>query len=192
MSPIEIVAAMLGLANIVLLVRRSIWNYPFGLAMVTLYFYVFFTQRLYSDAILQIYFFAVQVYGWWYWLRGRNEDGRVRPETMSPRERAVWSAVTVAAWFVTGWFFSTYTNAVAPWIDASIAAMSVVAQYLLSIRKIENWALWITADVVAVGLYYWKGLYPTTALYAVFLAMSVVGLIEWLREFRAETAQAPA
>ncbi len=155
--------------------------------MVALYGYVFFGARLYSDAILQVYFFIVQIYGWWYWLRGRGDDGLVRPETMSPRDRAIWGAIAFASWLATGWFFSTYTNAVAPWIDASIAAMSVVAQYLLSIRKIENWALWIATDVVAVGLYFWKGLYPTTALYAVFLVLSIVGLIEWLRELRAQS-----
>ena len=188
MSTTEIVAALLGVANIALLVRRSIWNYPFGLVMVVLYGFVFFRARLYSDTILQAYFFVVQLYGLWNWLHGRNDDGLVRVETMSPRERALWSAATLAAALAIGWFFSTYTNAAAPWLDATIAAMSVTAQVLLSLRRIENWILWIAADIIAVGLYFWKGLYPTTALYAVFLAFSVAGLLAWQREQRAHGA----
>jgi nicotinamide mononucleotide transporter len=67
-----------------------------------------------------------------------------------------------------------------------------VAQYLLSVRKIENWILWIVTDVVQIGLYYWKGLYPTTGLYVLFLIISGVGLYEWLREYRAHPAEEPA
>jgi nicotinamide mononucleotide transporter len=195
MSPIEIVAALLGIANIALLVRRSVWNYPFGLAMVAIYAVVFYRARLYPDACLQVFFFVVQLYGWWNWVHGRNDDGLVRVETLGPRERSLWSGVTLAFALAIGWFFSTYTNASAPWMDGSIAAMSVVAQYLLSVRRIENWYLWIAADTVAVPLYLWKGLYPTSALYLIFWGFSVAGFLEWRRELRAHEglpAETPA
>ena len=74
---IEILAVCLGLANITLLIRRSIWNYPFGIVMVSLYAWIFYEAKLYSDALLQIFFFVVQFYGWYYWLKGRGDDGRV-------------------------------------------------------------------------------------------------------------------
>ena len=91
-------------------------------------------------------------------------------------------AVTLAGAAVCGWFFATYTNAAAPWLDAFIASASVVAQCLMSVRKIENWVWWIAVDCVAVGVYCWKGLYPTTVLYAIFLGLSVAGLIGWRRQ----------
>src|SRR5215472_4218371 len=91
----EIVAAALGLVNVGLLVRRSIWNYAFGIASVALYGYVFYTARLYSDAILQIYFFTMQFYGWWNWFHGRNQDGLARIETMTSRERFLFGAGTL-------------------------------------------------------------------------------------------------
>jgi nicotinamide mononucleotide transporter len=191
-SRIEIIASILGLANIILLVRRSIWNYPFGIAMVTLYGYVFFEARLFSDAALQVFFFAVQIYGWWNWYHARDSAGLARVEVMSTRSRIVWVAVIVAANIADAWFLANYTSDVAPWMDANTTAMSVVAQYLLSVRKIENWILWIVTDVVQIGLYYWKGLYPTTGLYAVFLIISAIGLYEWLREYRAHPAGAAA
>lgn len=192
MSWTEIVASVLGLANIVLLVRRSIWNYPFGIAMVTLYGVVFFEARLFSDAALQVFFFVVQIYGWWNWYHARDAAGLAKVELMTSRSRLVWLAVIVAFNIADAWFLIKYTSDVAPWMDANTTAMSVVAQYLLSIRKIENWILWIVTDVVQIGLYYWKGLYPTTGLYVLFLIISAVGLFEWLREYRAHPAGAAA
>ena len=185
-------ATVFGLINIVLLVRRSIWNYPFGIATVSLYCYVFFQTRLYSDAGLQVFFFVVQIYGWWVWYHARDSIGLVRVELMSEQARLVWVAVIVIATIADRWFLATYTSDVAPWLDANTTAMSVVAQYLLSIRKIENWILWIITDVVQIGLYYWKGLYPTTGLYLLFLVLSTVGLYQWWREYRAHPVGVPA
>lgn len=192
MSWTEIIASILGLANIVLLVRRSIWNYPFGIAMVTLYGVVFFEARLFSDAALQVFFFVVQIYGWWNWYHARDSAGLARVELMTARSRLAWIAVIVAFNVADAWFLMKYTSDVAPWMDANTTAMSVVAQYLLSVRKIENWILWIVTDVVQIGLYYWKGLYPTTGLYVLFLIISGVGLYEWLREYRTHPAGAAA
>ncbi len=192
MSRIEIVAAILGVANIILLVRRSIWNYPFGIAMVSLYGVVFFQARLYSDALLQVFFFVVQIYGWWVWYHARDSAGLVKVELMSARSRVIWLAVIGVATVAEGWYLANYTSDAAPWLDANTTAMSVVAQYLLSIRKIENWILWIVTDVVQIGLYYWKGLYPTTGLYILFLILSSVGLYEWLREWRTHPLGVPA
>ena len=185
----EIIAAALGLINVGLLVRRSIWNYAFGIASVALYGYVFYTARLYSDAILQIYFFSMQFYGWWNWLHGRNRDGLARIETMSARARLLFGAGTLAVAIAMGWIFRTYTNAAAPWMDATLAATSVTAQYLLSVRKLENWILWIAVDVFYIGLYDWKTLFWTAGLYAVFLLLSIAGLLEWLREYRTHRAR---
>ena len=191
MSWTEIVASFLGVVNIVLLVRRSIWNYPFGIVMVSMYAVVFFQARLFSDALLQVFFFAVQIYGWWVWYHARDSEGLVKVELMSTRSRLVWAAVIVFATVAEGWYLANYTTDSAPWMDANTTAMSVVAQYLLSIRKIENWILWIVTDVVQIGLYYWKGLYPTTGLYMLFLVLSAVGLYEWQREWRAHPQGVP-
>ncbi len=191
MSPIEIVAAGVGLINIVLIVLRSIWNYPFGLVMVALYFLVFLEAKFYSDAALQVFFFIVQIYGWWNWYFAREGDGLIRVEEMTARSRAIWIAIIVAASAGEGWYLANYTQDSAPWLDAGTTVLSVVAQYLLSIRRIENWVLWIVADVVQIGLYYWKGLYPTTVLYIIFLLASGIGLLQWYRQLQREAREVP-
>lgn len=179
MSTAEIVAFFLGLANIVLVVRRSLWNYPSGLALVSLYAAIFFRSRLYSDAILQLFFFIVQLYGWANWASSKREQGEVAVVRLGTGERAAWCAGIVLATAGWGWAMHAFTDAAYPWWDASVAMMSVAAQILMSRRAIENWWLWIAVDADAIGLYATKGLALTAMLYAVFLSMSVWGLVDW-------------
>lgn len=188
LKPIELVAAGLGLVNVGLVALRSVWNYPFGIVMVALYAWIFFAAKLYSDALLQLFFLAVQFYGWWYWLRGRAEAGEVLVELLPLRARAAWlagCAVATAGW---GALMHYQTDASFPWWDAAIAMLSVAAQILLSRRFLENWMLWIAVDVLAVPLYAAKGLYVTAVLYIVFLGISVAGLIGWAHSRRAQRA----
>ena len=181
MSRLEAVAAFVGVINVVLVARRSIWNYAPGIAMVALYFFVFFQAKLYSDALLQIFFLLIQLYGWWNWVHSPKSDDGVAVEWMTVRMRVVWLVGTVAFAVCWGLVMRTYTDAAAPMIDANIAAFSVAAQLLLSLRRVENWVLWIGVDVVAIGLFLWRGLAITAGLYAVFLAISAVGLVSWIR-----------
>lgn len=182
MSSVEWIAALLGVVNVVLVVRRSIWNYPFGLAMVTLYFFVFWDAKLYSDALLQIFFVVINLYGWWNWSRADKVDDGVAVELMGSRARALWLGGTIAAVLVWGTLMARYTDAAAPFPDATVAGISVAAQLLQSMRRVESWVLWIAVDVLAISLFASRGLYPTTALYALFLVLAVVGLIQWKRK----------
>ncbi|HVJ03898.1 MAG TPA: nicotinamide riboside transporter PnuC [Sphingomonas sp.] len=184
MSWIETVAALLGLANVALVVRRSMWNYPFGLVMVALYGFVFFEAKLYSDMLLQVFFFAVQLYGWWNWSRSRAEVGEVRVEQMRGRARFQWlagCAIAAAGW---GMLMHRFTDAAFPWWDGTIAVLSVAAQILQSRRKLESWVLWIAVDLLAIPLFAVKELWLTAGLYGVFLALSVWGLVGWARAVR--------
>lgn len=181
MSPIEVIASLLGLINVALVVRRSMWNYPFALAMVALYAWIFFHEKLYSDALLQCFFFAVNLYGWANWARSRAEAGEVRVETLGGGARVAWLAGCAAVTLAWGFAMHRFTDAAWPWWDGSIAVLSIAAQILQSRRNWECWVLWIVVDLLAVPLFAVKGLWLTAGLYAVFLALSALGLIEWKR-----------
>ncbi|UAK26105.1 nicotinamide riboside transporter PnuC [Sphingomonas nostoxanthinifaciens] len=185
MTILETIATLCGLANIVLLVRRSIWNYPFGLATVALYAQLFFRQKLYSDALLQIFFFAIQMYGWWAWWRAGGADHAIKVARLTPAARLAWVAMIVVLSMGWGTMMARLTDASYPVWDAIVAVASIAAQILLARRRIENWVLWILIDVAAIGLYAAKGLYLTTGLYAAFLVLSVGGLLAWRRAERA-------
>lgn len=184
MHPIEIAAFALGLANVALVVRRSIWNYPFALAMVALYGWVFWQARLYSDMLLQGFFFAVNVYGWAAWRRARRLEGRVTVRGLTIGGRAGWLAGTVIAAVVWGLAMARLTDAALPYWDGANAMASVAAQLLLAQRRIENWPIWIAVDLSSIALYLEKTLVLTAVLYGAFLAMSVWGWVDWARARR--------
>lgn len=179
MDKIEIIATALGLANIVLLVRRNIWNYPFGLAMVALYAHIFFREKLYSDALLQLFFFAIQLYGWWAWWRAGGGEHKVDVVRLTGPARAAWVVMIVLLSLAWGTMMHVYTDASFPWWDAGIAVASIAAQILLARRCIENWVLWIAVDAAAIPLYLIKGLPFTAGLYLTFLVLCLLGLGEW-------------
>jgi nicotinamide mononucleotide transporter len=185
MGALEIAAALLGVVNIVLVVRRSTWNYPFGIVMVALYFFVFWNAKLYSDALLQIFFLVIQAYGWWAWAHARHVDHGVVVGWMPWRRRVPWLAGTAVAVLLWGTGMARFTDAAAPFVDATTAGLSIAAQSLQSLRRIESWLLWIAVDSVAIGLFAWRGLFVTSALYGLFLALAVVGLFEWRRRAEA-------
>ncbi len=182
MQWIEIAAALLGVVNVALVVRRSIWNYPFAIAMVALYFFVFVDAKLYSDALLQIFFLVINLYGWWNWSRSTRVDAGVAVERLRPGQRWAWLAGTAAASLVWGLGMARFTDAAAPFADATIAGLSVSAQILQSLRKFESWLLWVVVDVLAIGLFLYRGLHVTAALYALFLVLAVGGLVAWRRK----------
>jgi nicotinamide mononucleotide transporter len=184
MNPLEIIAVVLGVANIALLVRRSIWNYPFGMAMVALYFVIFRDARLYGEAALQVFFFVVQGWGWWLWARAGGLTQMVRVEWMGGRARAAALALVAGSGLGIGWAMARFTDAALPYADAAIAGASVVAQVLLAVRRVENWALWIAIDVLSIGVYLNRALYLTAGLYVVFLGFAIAGLVAWEKAAR--------
>lgn len=179
--PIEWMAVACGVLNVSLIIRRSLWNYPFGFAVVTLYFFIFWEYRLYSDALLQVYFFFVQIYGVYVWLNGRASDGRVIVVPLGFSVFMLHLGATAITWLIVASLMSTYTDAAAPYWDAAVAALSITAQFLMARRHLQSWYLWIAVDVLAIGLFYTRGLEPTAALYVVFLGLAITGFIQWHR-----------
>jgi nicotinamide mononucleotide transporter len=183
---LEHVAVACGLANIYLTVRQNIWSWPVGVVMVSLYMYIFFNAKLYSDAGLQVFFLVMQFYGWYHWTRGPVEHAR----SLSPVTRlgtkgwvlTVAGVVTGAA--LLGTAMDRLTDAALPYPDALTTMLSVVAQFLLTRKILDNWTLWIVADVIYVGIYTSKALYWTAGLYVVFLVLCIKGYRDWRRDVK--------
>ncbi len=179
MTGIEIAAVLLGIANILLIIRRSVWNYPFAIAMVSLYFVIFRDAKLYSDAGLQIFFLGVNAYGWWSWHRNKADAGEIVVQRLGAQALIYWIAGSVAAILAWGWFMASRTDASYPYWDASIAMLSVAGQILMTRRYLENWWWWIAVNAISIPLYLLKGLHLTAGLYMLFLILVFAGLVEW-------------
>lgn len=181
-SWLEVLAFVLALAMVGCNIREIHWGWPLAAISSALYFELFWRSKLYGDASLQIFFAVVALWGWLQWLRGRRGDGSaLSVSRLSTRAR--WQVVAVCAllWPVTGAFLLRFTDTDVPWWDAFPTAVSVVGQVLLGRKFIENWLLWMVVNAVSIGLFAWKGLWLTTLLYALFLALSVVGWRAWQR-----------
>ncbi|MES2754746.1 MAG: nicotinamide riboside transporter PnuC [Pseudomonadota bacterium] len=184
MTALEWIAAALGIACVVLLVRRSLWNYPFAIASVSLLGVVFWDAKLYSDALLQIFFVVINLYGWWDWSRSSSAAGEVVVERMPLFEQVGTLAGMIGLTLGWGAIMASQTDASFPFVDAAVAMLSIGAQIMLARRKLENWFVWIAVDLIAIPLYAAKGLHAAAALYVVYLGLSVWGLRDWHRAHR--------
>lgn len=191
-SPLQAVGTVLGVANTILLIRRSIWNWPVGIVSVGLLGYVFFHTQLFSDTLLQLYFIVMQGIGWVAWLRHQEPDGELIVAKMTPVEVAQWLALTGAGALVLGFTTGHLWHASYPYWDATVAAASVVGQLLLTWRKMENWLWWIGSNVISIAIYNLKGLHLLAGLYLFYMVMSAFGYVEWRARLKAQTAPDPA
>lgn len=182
MSNIELIAALLGAIAVWLVVQRSIWNFPIGILMVILYAWIFYEAKLYSDMLLQGVFVVMQALGWYAWSTGdKSADERIAVRSLSPQQWMYTGGIQVAGTLSLGYAMS-HTDASLPYIDAFAAVQSILAQWWLNKRYLENWILWIAVDEVYLIIYSYKGLYYTTALYALFLVLAVMGYLEWRKK----------
>lgn len=181
MSSLEWIAAALGLVCVALAVRRNLWTYAFGVVSTGMLAFVVFEAKLYSQALLQLFFVAINAYGFVNWRRAKADVGEVAVERMRGREVAAWLAVGVVATLAWGLAMDRLTDAAQPLGDAAISVASVVAQLLMARRRLENWVLWIAVDVASIPLFSAQGLDVVAGLYAIYLALAVWGLIDWRR-----------
>jgi nicotinamide mononucleotide transporter len=181
-SWLEIVAFVLAIAMVVCNIRVNATGWPLAIISSLLYFALFWNSKLYGDASLQIFFAVVAGWGWWQWLRGTQADGSVlKVRSLSPPGRWLMLGVLVIAWPSMGFFLKHYTDTDVPWWDAFPTAASLIGQWLLGRKYIENWPAWIVVNVISVALFAYKGLWLTVLLYLVFIAMSFIGWRAWRR-----------
>jgi nicotinamide mononucleotide transporter len=208
MSIGEIIGTVLGVIGVWLMIRQNIWGWPVGLVQVAVYAWVFSGAKLYSDTILQVFFFVIQAYGWWHWWRGMGHGSSAllrqgsegRGGLALPVTRLGVAAITgwvalgaglTAGW---GWLMHRTTDAALPWWDAFILVFSLIAQWLQARKNLECWAGWLLVNTVAIGVYWVKDLQLTSGLYLIFWGMSLWGWREWNRSMlgRGACPQAPS
>ncbi len=179
---LEIVAFVLALQMVVFNMRVNPLAWPLAIVSSLLYFLLFWNSRLYGEASLQIFFVAIAAWGWWQWLRGTQDDGRpLQVRRLAPTSRWLVLAVLAIAWPATGLFLARATDSDVPWWDAFPTAASLIGQWLLGRKYVENWPVWLVVNTVSVALFAYKGLWLTVVLYTVFIAMSIAGWRAWRR-----------
>ena len=177
---LELVAFVLALAMVYCNIRVDPLGWPLAIVSSLLYFLLFWNSRLYGDASLQIFFVAVAGWGWWQWLRGTDASGHaLAVRRLAPRGRIAALLLLAIAWPAVALFLGRFTDSDVPWWDAFPTAASVLGQWLLGRKYVENWPTWIAVNVAATALFAHKGLWLTVVLYAIFVVLSFVGWRAW-------------
>ncbi|MDU0352763.1 nicotinamide riboside transporter PnuC [Paraglaciecola aquimarina] len=175
----EWIATLSGFLCVYLIIRRSIWCFAFGLVQVSIYSWIFYDVKLYSDMVLHLFYIGFQIYGWYIWRQSQNASGHIQVKKGSAREYSLCFCLIAIVTLTLGTFMHQYTQADYAYGDAFTTSASLVAQWLLTHKKLFNWLFWIVVDVVAITIYWQKGLYPTSVLYFCFLIMAIVGQWQW-------------
>jgi len=193
MNKLEYVAAAFGIASVYLSTKQNIWSWPTTIVNVAMYAFVFQRSRLYAAAGLQVMFVIISIYGWYQWLYG----GRNRTEltvSRTPRRMAVILALLGGSFaLLLGGLLYRTTNAALPFLDSALSSASLVAQWMLTKKLLENWLVWIAVDVIYIGMFLASSLTVTAGLYFVFLVLCIMGYRQWkasLYELELATAEA--
>ena len=181
MFVLEFVAVVLTLLAVYLTVRQIIWCWPLAIISVSLYAVVFCHARLYADMGLQGLYFGLAGYGWWAWLHGGRDRGRLEVSLASSRTRLLLLPAATLGGILLGQTLARFTNASLPFVDSMLTSFSIAAQWMQTRKMLESWLVWLAVDVGYVGMFLYKELYLTAGLYTVFLILAVMGFGQWRR-----------
>jgi len=179
MTIIEIIATITGIIAVALQAKEKIEAWPFAIISVAIMAYIFFFSKLYSDFGLHIIYIVLNIFGWYVWV-SKKETKEVAPtKILSTKGFLLSGLLAVLGTGVLGYIMNNYTDADLSYIDAFTTSGSLVAQYLLAKKYLQNWLIWIIVDVVAIPVYIYKELYFFAFLFLVYLVICVWGYISW-------------
>jgi nicotinamide mononucleotide transporter len=192
MDHLELTGLIFGLLAVWYLIKQSILTWPAGIIYVFISFVIFWRIQLYGDFILHIFFLVLNIYGWYYWLWGVKEgEEEVKVTVNSLKTNLLIAIATLSGVVVFGYFLQNLPSvidglqpAALPYWDATTSILSVTGMWLTTRKKIENWYYWIIVDVLATGIYMYKGIYFYSVLYGVYIIMAIYGYLEWRKTMR--------
>jgi nicotinamide mononucleotide transporter len=177
---VVILGVIFSILYLFLCIRQNILLWPLGIISALLYMVVFYQTKFYADMGLNGYYVGISIYGWLLWKKGSDNGASKLPVSRLKRTTAlVLLVLTAIAFAGIGLILDRYTDSPVPYWDAFTTAVSFTATWMLARKILENWILWIIVDAVSMGLYLYRGLYPTLFLFAIYTTMAVIGYMKW-------------
>jgi nicotinamide mononucleotide transporter len=188
----ELSGLVFGILAVFFLIKENIWTWPAGIAYVIVSFVVFWNARLYGDFILHIFFLVLNIYGWFYWVKGNQKNSStVVVSKLSLRQNLIVFIFTLLGVFVFAQFLITIPSMIEgvepaslPYWDSTTSILSVTGMWLTARKKIDNWYYWFAVDVIAAGVYFYKDLYFYSLLYFLYIGMAVAGYLAWKKSMQ--------
>jgi len=184
LSLLELVAVIMALLYLVLAIRQNIWCWLFAGISTAIYVYLFITARLYMESALNVFYFAMAIYGWSVWYRGRSDDHELPVSKWAVSIHSYAIAAIIAASLVSGYLLDTRSDAAFPYIDSLTTWSAIWATFLVARKVLENWWYWLVIDVASIFIYWSRDLQLTSVLFAVYVIMIPFGLISWTRAWK--------
>lgn len=191
-NPVELVAVAFGLLSVYLAAREHIISWPTAIVNVAIFFVLFWRAKLYADAVLQLVYLVLSVYGWYEWRFGGAQHSRLQVSRATRRHWLVLAPLFLVGGLGLGALLDRFTDSPVPYFDALLTAASLVAQWMMTRKLLENWVIWIAADLVYVPLFIQRGLPLTAVQYAVFLLLAALGWHGWRQSLRAQAPATPS
>ncbi|MES2837229.1 MAG: nicotinamide riboside transporter PnuC [Bacteroidota bacterium] len=179
---IEIFAIVFAILYLVLAAFENNWCWLFAGLSTVLYVFICYDAQLYLETILQFFYLFMAVYGFLQWRKKENNSAVIHRISFQFHLKLI--AVAEIGSLLAGYYFSNYTVAALPWMDAHITVYSIVATYMVTKKMIENWLWWFVIDALAVYLYFAKDLKLTALLYFAYVVMVVFGYFKWKKEIQ--------
>lgn len=179
---LEILGFVTGAVCVYLNTRQNAWGWFFGIINALLFIVVFYNSKLYADTSLQVYYFVTSIYGWWAWRFGGTNRQKLE---VSGLPASYWwpiLGIFLAATCIWGFLLGRFTDASLSYADSALTVASLVAQWMMARKYLQNWLIWIVADACYVAMYAYKTLYLTSALYLVFFVLAFYGYFSWKKQ----------
>ena len=183
-SWLEVVAVIFGILSVWFARKENIWVYPTGIVNVLIYVYLCFFAGLYADMAINAFYFVMSVFGWYNWTRRVDNTHHVPISSLNMKQWLFYVLLIMVAFGVIYYVLSNYTDSTVPVFDSFTTSLFISGMWLMAIKKIENWLLWILGDLLVIPMFAMKGLAFTSVQYIVFLILAIMGYIEWRKRLK--------
>lgn len=184
LNPYEVLAVVFSLLCVLLTIKENIWQWSVGILGVIFYLVVFYQAKLYANMWLQVVLIALQIYGWYEWLYGgkNKSELQISRTSVGLNIRLAGLAIIGTAALTLG--FRKFTDNAMPLGDSASTVLSLIAQWMLAKKYLENWLVWILVNVILIALGIGQQLYLTAGLYVIFFVLAMLGFWEWRKSYR--------
>ena len=179
MSVLEIIAVLIIVLGVTLTIKRHIACWVVNFIACLLYAYLFFEYQLYGETVLQTLFMGMAIYGFYQWKTTQQDTQAIVIQTLSQNKMLQQLILSMGLGLIFGLSLMQWTQASVPLLDAQLAALSLLATYWTSRKYLATWLLWIVVDLLYVGMFIYKALFLTAALYVGFVVLAYLGWREW-------------
>lgn len=186
---LELLGLIFGLLAVYYLIKENILTWPFGILYVLVSFVIFWQEKLYADFALHVFFLVLNIYGWWYWVEGGKPKNKQEVSISHVSIFRLIFLLIISFLGVTslGFTLEKYTDASLPYWDSATTVLSLTGMWLTARKKIENWYFWFIVDVLATGIYFYKGIYFYAVLYLIYIGLAIVGFFAWKETMKLQT-----